>query len=352
MKVFVDFAFLPALYLNKFERFTRLYEAGSITGQPISARQLAKKNKKSKVTSKLEIPINFLKMHLTVSQELRDNIMDDILEGTITFLEYSERLETASKLANVKVQVEKISKESFADLRLKHSVELSDDVLKEYCGAKVSSEGGNTAYKKLVQHIDKVLSGANSSIATDNGTSTFVACDQMNVIDRGNEMKKYKVVVINSKEGDETSFKNEYALLEVVKRTEGIIGVLINSDEQVLKQTISRSFCAEKDLYVDFVLFKRNRSVVINGFKKNFLPVAVFGRASAFQFMEIKTMYNSSVAQSLELMLINLTSSSDQVLYAFNDADMYINVDGCGGLSKKNVRVHYMASHVVLAKIK
>ena len=355
MKFFVDFAFLPAVYLNKFERMLRKYEQGSLPGQHVSVGTLTKRNKKSKVSSKIEMPINLLKLHLKVGEDVRIELIDGLLEGEISFLEYSARLETASLVSDVKSQVEKISQRSFADIKSKNSAEFSDEALSQFCGAKSSPEGGNLAYKKLVHHIKKFSTNSPvDSIHDGDNSTTYVVADQMNVIDLGNKMQEFKVVIVSvsSKEGASISAKYEYALLEVIKRNKEMIGIMVDSNEKKLRQTITTAFLTEENMVTDFVLFKRSKVVIIDGFKKEHIPVAVFGSSLAFQLTEIKSIHNTAVEKGLAFLISDLTCSADKVLYAFSNSDQGMDIDKLGCLKKRNVSVTYLAEKDILNSLK
>ena len=356
MKFFVDFAFLPAVYLNKFERMLRKYEQGSLPGQQVSVGTLTKRNKKSRVSSKIEMPINLLKLHLKVGEDVRIELIDGLLEGEISFLEYSARLETASLLSDVKSQAEKITKGSFADLKSKNLAEVSDEALSQFCGAKSSPDGGNLAYKKLVHHIKK-FSSTNSpleSLHDDDNSTACVVADQMNVIDLGNKMQEFKVVIVSvdSKKGASFSAKYEYALLEVIKRNKEMIGIMIDSNEKKLRQTITKAFLTDENMVTDFVLFKRSKVVIIDGFKKEHIPVAVFGSSLAFQLTEIRSIHNTSVEKGLSFLISDLTCSADKVLYVFSNSDQGMDIDKLGCLKKRNVSVIYLAEKDLLKSLK
>ena len=167
-------------------------------------------------------------------------------------------------------------------------------------------------------------------------------------------MQEFKVVIVSvdSKKGASFSAKYEYALLEVIKRNKEMIGIMIDSNEKKLRQTITKAFLTDENMVTDFVLFKRSKVVIIDGFKKEHIPVAVFGSSLAFQLTEIRSIHNTSVEKGLSFLISDLTCSADKVLYVFSNSDQGMDIDKLGCLKKRNVSVIYLAEKDLLKSLK
>ena len=119
--LYIFYGFLPSDYLKKFEKFLHLYESASLFGQSLSKRKKLNVNKNwdRKKASKLEFPLNLLKLHKNVSQHVRESLLDDLLEKRIDFSKYVNTLEICSDLVDVKKNVEIIAKTSVEELKSK-----------------------------------------------------------------------------------------------------------------------------------------------------------------------------------------------------------------------------------------
>ena len=148
---FLKFASLPVEFLNRFEEFLRLYETGSLTGQNLSFRKIRNMDKKSerKKTSKVEVPIGFLKLHLKVSQSTREVVLAKILNKKIDLGDYTKRLKDAANLFDTKKEIEKISKHQFEELKKVAPKMFEDQVLAEFGGAKNNAAGENNKHTKF-----------------------------------------------------------------------------------------------------------------------------------------------------------------------------------------------------------
>ena len=348
MKVFLAIASLPVDYLNKFEKLMRLYEEGSLPGQIISVRKLTNKNKKSKTSCKLEVPISFLKLHLGVTQLQRNSALDLLFDGSSTFPEYCQQLEKQANISSVQGQVEKLTKEKFTDICQRYPGKFSDAILLDFGGAKVSSCGENIAYKKLVNHVNSVMSSSRPNDSIEEQLVKFAPSDNMNMIQLGNKMKEFDLIIIHSSEDKEFTASNEFALTEVVKENPNIIGVIVNLDEKFLKEKMNAKFDLDVDVIVDYVSFKRAKPITVNGFRKEFLAVAVFGNKTAFNLKEIKSLYNFDLKKSIPFMIDDLSPASGKVLFAFSDLAQAVDLDPHGSLAKKKITVCYMAEKQIL----
>ena len=83
MKVIIEFSKLPLDYLNKYERFLRLFETSSLHGQGGLSRRQAKKS-----LSKLELPLEQLRRNLKLNQEKREHLLEELLLKKITYPQY------------------------------------------------------------------------------------------------------------------------------------------------------------------------------------------------------------------------------------------------------------------------
>ena len=192
---FLNFAYLPVGYLNKFEQLIRLFETGSLNGQKLSFRKVRNmdKNCKRKTTCRLEVPLSLFKLHLTVSQNVRESLLFKLLTKKIEFAVYMEMLKAASNICEVKKEVEKISKKPFAELKEKAPDMFVDEVLLAFAGAKSNASGQNRKHELLVSHINV----SKNKEPTAKKVEQFVNSDGLNIHSLGRKFKKYNVIILN-----------------------------------------------------------------------------------------------------------------------------------------------------------
>ena len=325
-----------------------MYEEGSLPGQIISVRKLTKKQKKSK-SVKLEVPISLLKLHQRVTQQQRSSLIDMLIDGSLSFPGYCEQMEKEAGISEVQGHIEILSKEKFGDISQRFPEEFTDDILVEFDGAKVSSGGENLAYKKLVRHVNVAMSSSQPSEACHEELVKFVHTDNMNMIDVGVKMKDYDLILLHSSEDKEFTTNNEYVLIELVKQNPSVIGVIINLDEKALRKKMCCQF-EDSEILVDYILFKRQKPITLNGFKKEFFSVAVFGNKTAFNLKEIKTLYSFDIKSSIPFVIGDLASPSGKVLFAFSEATQAMDLDPHGALSRKKISLSYMSGKDILGK--
>ena len=87
IKILMDFAKLPSDYLSKFEKFVALFEFSKLNGQGNFSVKKVRNG-----TSKLELPIDFLKKHLNADANMRKDLLDKILSGQIAYPLYRSEI--------------------------------------------------------------------------------------------------------------------------------------------------------------------------------------------------------------------------------------------------------------------
>lgn len=91
IKTILDFVKLPMEYVTKFMKMVHGFETCSLQGQPpVSVRHLRQKG------TRLELPLSFLKAHLSVETSTRESLLRDILGRKIGFQTYKVRIMKSS----------------------------------------------------------------------------------------------------------------------------------------------------------------------------------------------------------------------------------------------------------------
>ena len=173
----------------------------------------------------------------------------------------------------------------------------------------------------------------------------------MNMIDVGVKMKDYDLILLHSSEDKEFTTNNEYVLIELVKQNPSVIGVIINLDEKALRKKMCCQF-EDSEILVDYIFFKRVKPITLNGFRKEFFSVAVFGNKTVFNLKEIKTLYSFDIKSSLPFVIGDLASASGNVLFAFSGATQAIDLDPHGTLARRNITLSYMSGKEMLGKFR
>ena len=352
--LFIEFAMLPESYLNKFEMFTRLFESGSLMGQKLSGRKLCNvdKNRNSRVkNSKLEVPLNLLKLHMSVPHTTREKLLDDLLNHQLDFTKYCATLKTSSEISNVKKNVEKVAKTSFSDLKEESPELFSDFNLKKFVGAKITPSGPNDVYKRLVKHVELAQSKQNEQqAAVELPHQACAEMDDLNILTLGRRMKGFQMMIFAM--GKDESF-NQNCLMCTVDQViddKECCGVIINSHDKNLRDDLKARF-EGTGIVFEFIYVKRENVVVSNGFKKQLDEVAVFGNPEFFENKHIQTFYNCCVKEAISSIITDIVDIKSSVLYAFSEPGQGIELDPLGTLGRKQICVQYMALRNLLEPV-
>ena len=340
---FVEFAELESRYIDKFEQFIKLYEEGSLNGQGISLRQMCRKDGKKK-EAKLEIPINFLRLHLKVKPEERESCLDQILGGKITFAEYRIRLSNATQLKNVKKHVEKMTGQEISKLQTEHPETLSDEILSGFLQAKNQTTAQNPAYSRLAKHVRKATGDEDSNVNENNTSVDFCYTDSLSLLDISRQMAKFDTIVFDYGIDDTSKKSCEFSSMELVKKSSAV-ALFVNENEKELRAELSGCFDDDDNICVEFINVKRDSSITEDGFKKEMMAVGVVGRKTRFSDKEIKTNYNMKLKEAIPFVLADLMEVKQKVVIVSAHP---FDVDPDGSLAKKRISVCYMASKAVL----
>jgi len=342
---FLTFASLPVEFLNRFEEFLRLYETGSLVGQNLSFRKIRNMDKKSerKKTSKVEVPIGFLKLHLKVSQSTREVVLAKILNKKIDLGEYTKKLQEASKLSDTKKEIEKISKNQFEEIKKVAPEMFEDQVLAEFGGAKNNAAGANNKHTKLVKHVQKAL----NIESVETPVEEFLSSDPFNIHSLSREFKEYNVIILNCDKGGMKD--QEFCLTEQVKDSKTTVGILIK-DDKALREEVEATFSDCPEVKIVYVYIKVEKPVVIDGVKTVITPIVVFGNKENFVDTELVNFHNLGLQQSLQFVLGDLVSTKEKVMYSFAALSTGMDIDPMGVLKRKGVQISYLAKEDVLLK--
>ena len=276
---FIKFASLPIDYLNKFDRFCRLYEEGSLNGMKMSFRKRMGVNKelKSKEIIKLELPLKFLKSHLNLSQASREELLNKVLEKKITLPQYESELRRIAEIQDVKGMVEKISGQNFEDSKSSYVELLSDDVLEEFAGAKSLPSGPNLQYLKLVNHVK----GLNSQFPVDAASEkvakmSFQLSDKMHLSSVNKLVKDHDIVVFVKGSDKSLNDKFEFSMKQHVMENSAI-GVYIDPNNDSVQLGLEYLEEGQSDVKIEPVFVKKTKTVVKDGFRKEFFPMFSWG---------------------------------------------------------------------------
>ena len=344
---FLKFASLPVEFLNRFEEFLRLYETGSLTGQNLSFRKIRNMDKKSerKKTSKVEVPIGFLKLHLKVSQSTREVVLAKILNKKIDLGDYTKRLKDAANLFDTKKEIEKISKHQFEDLKKVAPKMFEDQVLAEFGGAKNNAAGENNKHTKLVKHVQNAL----KIDGVETPVEQFLSSDHFNMHSLSREFKEFNVIILNCEKGEMKD--QEFCLTEQVKDSKTTVGILIK-DVKGVREEVDATFSDCPEVKIVYVYIKVEKPVVVDGVKTVITPIVVFGHKDNFVDKELVNFHNLGLQQSLQFVLGDLVSTKEKVLYSFAAISSGMDIDMMGVLKRKGVKISYLAKEDILTKFR
>ena len=352
---FIKFACLPLAYLNKFETFCRLFEDGSLQGMQLSYRQRIRVGKESKKKEclKLEIPLKFLKSHLKVSHEIREKLLDLLLEKKITFQQYKLELDQAAELPELKSHIEKISGLKFEDVKMKDPILLSDEFLSQFSGAKTTPTGQNTQYLKLSNHVKVILSSGEDDELNKDATSkvSFKESDRANIGGVNKIVKEHDVVVMVKGSDKNFNDKFEFAMREHVLGNSSI-GIFIDPSVENVRNGLEHLEEDKPEIKVEAVFLKKEKPVVKGGFRSEYFPVFVMGNMKLFKDKEISNLFLHTLKDAIPLLLQQIVVPKSKLLFAFSDENSAIDLDPNNVLRRRDVSVCYMSSKKILDKIK
>ena len=354
ISLFLFFALLPASYLNKFETFIRLYESGSLPGQGLSSRKLCNvdKNRKSKKSYKLEVPLTLLKLHKKVSQVTRDKMIDDLLANEIDFAKYYSTMKAASEIGDVKRNIEHVSKNSFSEIHQKSPDLFSDSALKKFVGAKISAAGPNNVYNQLVEHVNRSGAGT-EKVGNKPEPHPHEVCsqsDNLNMYTLGRKMREFDMVICARGSDKTFNQQNDFCLVEHIKENNGSVGVIIDKDDEKLIQDL-KSEVDGTDIVVGCIYVKREEPTVCEGFQKELQAIAVFGDKSVFLDKQIKTFYNSQVKNALPAIIADIMPVKCSILYTFSEESQAFDLDPIGTLSRRKMSLEYLAKKTLVSPL-
>ena len=348
---FLKFASLPAVYLQMFEEFLRLYEEGSIHGQGIPLRRLIRADGKKKDDGRLEIPIKLLKDHLKVDPRNRHHLLEQLLAKKMTFKDYRLQLVKSTKMSMVKSKVEQISGQPFSALKESCPGLLTDQVLEDFEDAKQDKSGPNDIYKKLVSHMQVVMGKTN--VVLTESVVNFINTEEINLTSVSRSIKGFDALILNYSDSKEFNTLYEFAIKEEVRRNQTAIAVLINDDEKLMLSEKSANYEDEEpDLIMELIYVRREKSIILNGFKKDYFPIAILGHRESLKNKVIKTFHPTPVKEALSHILSDCVVTCNKVVYAFNDTKNAFDLDPFSSLAKKKIVVSYHGRKVDIDALK
>ena len=330
---------------NKFNtlilEFIRLFEEGSLCGQKLSLKGLSEKSsrKRKQSVDKIEVPLSLFKLILKVAPNVRDSLLNSLIEKEISLTKFKSLLEKENNINDVKAKVEVLAGKPFELVRESHPNVMADDVLEEFCGAKSQSSGQNELYSKLVNHVNSVLNGPEDN---SNGPSKveFIDNEKLSLIELRLKLQNYDVGVLFLSTTDAFNSRFMFAFKENILMKGA--GVFICMDETKLRNHLKSWLCDDDQLMTEYVYYKLKKPVLVNGFLKDFCPIAIVGRESVFQERQIKTFIFAEVNEALPIVCSSLLDVNSRVIYV-SEADN-IDLDPNCYLAKKNVTITYMIS--------
>ena len=347
---FIKFASLPVEYLNKFERFCRLFEEGSLNGMKVSHRKRISLDKESnkKQCCKLEIPLQFLKLHLKVNHETREQMLDQLLKKAIGFNKYKEELIKASEILEVRKQVSRICGKDFVEVKEKYPELVSDEALSEFCGAS----GQNNQYLKLARHIEEGMSHETQKEGKSSQAAKvdFKNASKMALTDTIRIVTAHDVVVAMKGKDHVLNDKMEFAFKEHI-RGNAAIGVYIDSSIKSVKSGLEHLDENDTEFVVEPVYVKKAAPEIDGGFRRDNFPVFVVGHSKLFKNKEIPTFLPYQLKDALPLLLHQLTAIGSKVLFAFEEDCHAFDVDPQGVLGRKDVTICYLSGEEALEKV-
>ena len=337
VSTFLNFASLPAEFLNDFEEFIRKYETGSIAGQKISTRKIRNidRNGKRNQVCRLELPLNLIKMHLKVSQSTRETLLSKLFARKMDLGEYSRKLKEAINVHETKKAIENIASKSFDEVRNRAPELFEDQVLLDFGGAKLNTK----KYTKLVKHVKAALNEETAETPVDE----FMASDNLNMISLSRAFKDYDIIIVNC--GEEKD--KQFSLTEHVKDSKTSIGILIKSEDG-LREEVSAIFSDTPDITVVYIYTKVEKPTNTNGIVKEILPIVVFGHKDNFKDKSVRNFHNFELKKALQFVLSDLVTTKQKVLYTFAEA-REIDIDDMGMLKRLGVVISYLAKKEVVS---
>jgi hypothetical protein len=343
--VFIQFASLPSAFLKEFETFTRLYEEGSLNGMKLSTRKLCGLNGKFKRQgpTKLEVPIDILKSNLKVHEKHREDLLKSLLKAGITLPEYKSKLEVSAGLVEVKSNVNKISNQSFSDLKSKYPSQFDDQSLREFIGAKCLPSGPNMHFSKLTEYVNDLLAitPVDDSLNGLNGSVTFVQAENLNMITTGRKVKDADVIFIQTGTDTDRDLFNkfDYAIKEHVL---GNTCLCVFAVTESMAKEIRLDFLENGEIVVDEVFVKSDKPATVHGIRKEIVPVVIAGHKNLITDKEISNIYFSNLKQALPNILSSLVKVKGHVLSVFSDESGAIDIDPNGVLFRRGVSICYV----------
>ena len=343
---FLHLALLEESFVKKLLSMCKLYEDGSLYGMHISSRKKLSldRDMKKKNSAKLEVPLHLLKLHLAVSAETRNYLLESLLKKDMTFKRYVTRLTEEANLCEVISAVEKISNKSIESLRKEHPVFFSNDTLSDFFFAKDKKD--NQQYNRLLKHVESAM---NYEYLEDNNSSGseaklhFKIYDGLTTPDIVKEVTSHHIYVfIRSSTNLDVNDKLKFAFLE--NANDDRISVFVNTNIVTEKDGF-QYFNEDVDkLRFEPVWYKMDKPVVKNGFKKEFSPIFVLGRENKFRDKEISSVHYEGLQGSISSLIQEMCNPYDKVIVSFNDLNLGFDIDPYGILSRKNVSITYLSS--------
>ena len=341
--MFLKFAELPVEYLNNFEDFLRQFESGSLAGQNLSNRKIRNidRNGKRKKICKVEVPLNLLKLHLKVSQSLRESLLSKLMSRSIEFAEYSKKIKDAGEVEVTKKAIENISKKTFEEVKQSAPAMFEDQVLVEFGGVKSNATGTNRQRDKLINHINKALQTNDEEVPVEQ----FVSSDHLNFLALGRKFKEFDVIVLNCGEKNKDQ---EFCLMEHIKDNKETVGVVIKGGCNT-RDDILAAFDDKADVVVVNIYIKAQKPIVIDGIKNDIVPVVLVGHRDHLKDKEVKNFHSFKLEQALQFVLSDIVSSKAKVLFSFSELENGFDIDLLGLLKRKLVSISYLAQQKVLS---
>ena len=346
---FMAFASQNPKFLNMFEKFLSLYEEGSLHGQGLSLKHIVDNKKRS---SKIEVPLTLIKLHLDVNPKFRDDLLNQLIVKEITFADYRLSMEKQAKLLKVKSKVESRAGQPFETLKEAHPKMFSDDVLSVFINAKTGNSGQNAHYNNLVKHVDNVVKEGEAHIGDTDQMFSFVENDKLSVLDVSRKVKFHNAVVLVLSNSDDKFNKDSgFAVKDEVLKSDDTIGIIVNDDEYQLRKEMSIYFEEESEVIVEYIFMKQSEKVSKGGFTKEYLPVAIFGNKKLFINRDLKTFYHGVRKDVLPVLLSSCLDVNTKILYIFDSITDAVDLDPQSSLAKRKISVTYLGKKVLLEEL-
>ena len=351
--VFIKLSSLDEPFLALLEKFISLYEEGSLHGAQLSARKLCGLDnnfKRKKAYSKLEVPIQLLKLQLKVSHEARLYLMNKLLNKEITLSEYKNQLLTTVGLVEVKMSIEGMSGLSLTELRSKHVNHFDNARLSDFIGAKNLASGPNSQLKKLTRHVKNVLAEAvdEEKEIDDEGTVTLVKSDLWNVVTIAKRVKEATVVILQCGSEKEFFDRFEHSIREQV--TAGGCVALFIVDDGGMKD-ISLDYDQENTgVVVEEIFVKNEKPEIVNGVKREIVPILLVGQKDSLIDKDVLNFYPNHLKEALPVIIRSFVEVGDSLLSVFSESAGAINVDPGLILKRRGVSICYVSTEELLER--